>query len=274
MTTAQHIRNLLKVYDWGTPEDRLQACASYERYHDLIAIVAEETGHPLPVAVGVFSALSPNNSYVSNLRNCRTLLLAEKNGKTINDFRVNTYDSSKRKAWAMARDKVDPLKLFKGLKTSAFYLNCLDPTNPHPITVDGHMYWVWMGKKGVVKTRGPGKSDYRPKRLSFEPVELTMWLLDSDRNEPKQKPAPTGPARSEIAPPHLSPKMYEEISDGIRLVAELRDVIGNQAQAVLWQNWRRMHNVMGSAQSEFLAQDVFATGNHQHKHATNGGCGQ
>lgn len=272
MTSAQHIRNLLKVYDQTTPEELADALASYQRYHDLIAEVASQTDVPIRMAAGVFAALSPNNSYVSNLRNCRTLLKVAKEGGMLESFRVNTYNSNKQKAWYMAVDNVDPLALLKGLKTKAFFLNLLDPTDPEPVTVDGHMYWVWMGRKGVVKTRGPGKSDYRPKKVPVA-VDHGPDLLEVMANPPRPKAAPTGPSRKENAPPHLAPKMYADIADGIRFVAELRGVIPCQAQAVLWQTWRRLHNVMGSAQRELLAQDVFAAGNHNHAHATKG-CGQ
>lgn len=235
MTGAAHIRNLLRIYDWGTQADRAEALASYARYNAMIAEIAGQTSTPLRVAVGVFAALSPNNSYILNLKNCRTLLRAAKEGESIDSFSVNTYGANKRKAWEMATGGVDPLEAFKGRKTRAFFLNIMDPRDPEPVTVDGHIYWVWMGRKGVVKTRGPERAD--------------------------------------TAPPHLGARLYEEIADGVRLAGEMRGVIGCECQAVLWQNWRRMHSVQGSAQMELLARDTFAVGNPHHELARSG-CGQ
>lgn len=226
-TSAQHIRNLLRVYDAGTSEERLEAILSYQRYNAMMQSISDATGYSLEIACGVFAALSPNNSYVSNLRNAMHLLKMHKAGKDISEFKVNTYNNNKRKAWLMAGG-TDPMDLFKGLKTKAFFNNILDPSNPDWITVDGHMFWAWQGRKGRVKSR----------------------------------------THSEAA--NVTGKMYREISDGIRLVAEFRNVIPCQAQGVIWQNWRRMHNVMGAQQRELFSSDTLAIGIPMHVLATGG----
>ncbi|MEG7769294.1 hypothetical protein U2086_14725, partial [Listeria monocytogenes] len=88
-----------------------------------------------------------------------------------------------------------------------------DPSNPDPVTVDGHIYWAWTGIRG--RLHGP-----RNGRTTELPVT-----------------------------PSISPTLYAEISDAVRLVAELRGCLANQAQAVIWQAYRRKHDVMQTRQS-------------------------
>lgn len=120
--------------------------ASYAKYNRIVTAIAAKTGHTPRIGAAVFSALSPNNDYHGNLRDIHTLLSAAKAGLGLNDFSVCTYGPNKRKAWRIAHGE-DPMELIVAKKTRSFFLNIDDPTNPEPVTIDGHMYNVWRSKR-------------------------------------------------------------------------------------------------------------------------------
>lgn len=236
--SAANVRNLLCLFDSATAREIASARASYPRYNTIVTLIAASIGYPTRIACGVFAALSPNNNYLGNLRNTRTLLEAHRDHLPLTGFKVNTYNPNKAKAWAIA-EGADPDIILKGLKTNAFYHNVFDPTDPRHVTVDGHIYWAWSGKRG--RLQGPRKLD---KSINHLPV------------------APT-----------LKPGLYHEIADSVRLVGEARGCIGNEAQAVIWQTYRRVHNIVGAAQLDLLAPDVFAAGI-THNELMAAGCGR
>jgi hypothetical protein len=106
--------------------------------------------HEARMGAAVFAALSPNNDYHGNLRDADRLLEAAKNKIGIDDFKVSTYGNNKRKAWSIANG-VEPLDVIVFPKTRSFFLNIFDPLDPHPVTVDGHIYNAWHGRRISLK---------------------------------------------------------------------------------------------------------------------------
>lgn len=147
--------NFLKVYNQATNYEKELGIKSYFHYNRLTTNIAQELGFPAHIGPAVFAVLSPNSSYFGNLRDCRRLLEAKKKGLGINDFKVNTYDANKRKAYKLADCQVDPLELIVANKTRNFYLNVLNPNDPIPVTVDGHCYNIARYKReNLVGLRG------------------------------------------------------------------------------------------------------------------------
>lgn len=140
------MENLMKVLDAALPVDLEQAHRAWRTYNRLMAILAEKHEATPSEAAGVFAALSPNNDYFGNLRDARTMLRARAAGMDMDSFKVSTYGSNKRKAWAILSGK-DPLALIVAPKTRSFYLNIVDPEDPEPVTVDGHIFNAWTGKR-------------------------------------------------------------------------------------------------------------------------------
>jgi hypothetical protein len=103
-------------------------------------------GYSCKVASAVFAALSPNNDYYGNVRDCARILDTVKQGKGVDSVKVSTYGNNKRKAYMLALG-ADPLKLLVADKTRSFYLNILNPSNKKPVTIDGHMINCWYGVK-------------------------------------------------------------------------------------------------------------------------------
>lgn len=144
------MENLVRVFDAALPVDRENAARSWRTYNRLMRVLADECDKPVEEAAAVFAALSPNNDYMGNLRDAKNMLRAHAAGLGIDDFKVSTYGANKRKAWAILNG-TPPLDLIVALKTRNFYLNITNPDDPEPVTVDGHIYNVWTGKRIPLK---------------------------------------------------------------------------------------------------------------------------
>jgi hypothetical protein len=138
--------NLERILDMANDEDWAIARTAWFRYRTLVGRIAERHGYSVRVGAAVFAALSPNNDYLGNLRDVSRLLSAARNGKRLEEFKVSTYGANKAKAWRIAHGE-DPLDLIVAHKTRNFFLNVYDPTDPTPVTVDGHIFNAWTGKR-------------------------------------------------------------------------------------------------------------------------------
>jgi hypothetical protein len=144
------MQNLIKVFDTADKADILIAEEAWFKMNRMTARIAEKHGFQSRIGAAVFAALSPNNDYHGNLRDTNRLLFAAKLGVGIDDFKVSTYGNNKRKAWRIANGE-EPLDLIVFPKTRSFFLNVNDPTDPHPVTVDGHIYNAWRGERISLK---------------------------------------------------------------------------------------------------------------------------
>ena len=138
--------NLERVMDQATRWDIETAEAAWFRYQRIVGQIAWRHGRTMIVGAAVFAALSPNNDYLGNLRDTARLLAAHAQGLTVDDFGVSTYHNNKRKAWRIAQGE-QPLDLIVFPKTRSFFLNIVDPANPEPVTVDGHIFNAWTGER-------------------------------------------------------------------------------------------------------------------------------
>jgi len=149
------VDNLRKIAALA-PEPLIQeAAGAYPKYQRLTAQIARKHGFSPRTGAAVFAALSPNNNYHGNLRDTDTLLRSVAAGLTAEQFTVHTYgNNNKRKAWTIAQG-AEPLDLIVAKKTRNFFLNVNDPTDPLPVTIDGHMVNCWRGTRAnLVGLRG------------------------------------------------------------------------------------------------------------------------
>lgn len=140
------VDNLRRVAAQALPHERESALASYFKYQRLVSAIAAKHGFSPRVGAAVFAALSPNNDYHGNLRDCNTLLRAAAEGRALESFGVSTYGPNKRKAWDIAQG-ADPFELIVAKKTRNFFMNVDDPLNPEPVTVDGHLFNCWRAER-------------------------------------------------------------------------------------------------------------------------------
>lgn len=144
------MENLKIVFDRADRADIKIAEEAWFKMNRLCSEMACKYGFEKRIGAAVFAALSPNNDYHGNLRDADRLLEAAKNKCGIDDFKVSTYGNNKRKAWRIANGE-DPLDLIVFPKTRSFFLNIFDPLDPHPVTVDGHIYNAWYGRRISLK---------------------------------------------------------------------------------------------------------------------------
>lgn len=208
------VENLRRVLDQLTDIDRNTSMLAYFKYHRITGAVARKHGFAEKIGAAVFAALSPNNDYYGNLRDMNRVLSAVASGQSIDSFKVSTYGNNKRKAWKIALGEITPEEAIVANKTRNFYLNVSNPFDPHPVTIDGHMYNAW----------------------NFKRVTLVgAAMRNNDR-------------------------IYNEVADGVRLLAQEHGVMGNQMQGFIWFTWRKLHGIKAEPQLEFWSKDDFSAG--------------
>lgn len=147
----QHLGNIFQVYARADRWDRSNGMESYVRYHQILSELADDRFVESPKAYAIFAALSPNSDYASNMLGTIRMMDAYHSGSKLDSFSVNTYSNNKRKAWAICNAWKRPLEVLLAPKTRSFYLNILDPFDPKPVTIDGHMLGVWRLKRTTLK---------------------------------------------------------------------------------------------------------------------------
>lgn len=141
--------NLQRIFDLATSVDHETARQAWRKYQKLTTRIAQVNGFEPHIGAAVFAALSPNNDYFGNLRDTNRLLTAAADRRPLESFKVSTYGNNKNKAWDIAHG-TDPLEVIVAPKTRNFYLNILNPDDPHPVTVDGHIYNAWRNKRTML----------------------------------------------------------------------------------------------------------------------------
>ena len=120
----------------------------YFEVNDYCKTLSEIYNIPLIKVAGIMSALSPNNTFKSNVRSLERFL------KTKGNCKVTCFDSQKNKAIKILNtndnsyDNILEL-LGKGLKTRSFFCNIYQPHKSEKVTVDR---WAhrWGEQKGIV----------------------------------------------------------------------------------------------------------------------------
>jgi hypothetical protein len=168
--------NIIKVYEQVDAIDREEGLVAYARYHESLYYYSRKYRIPLPRVIGAFSALSPNNDYTKNLRSLVTLLEGMRWGADVEDCTVSTYKACRWRAWQYLHG-LDFLQATKGHKTRNFYRNILDPDDPEPITIDGHMACVSIGRHMTMKDVVRARFKYQVLAANFVDVAAHVGLL-------------------------------------------------------------------------------------------------
>ena len=144
---TQPVRNILKVYRMATTEDIANGVEWYDRAKRYAETISKWTNTNLNTVIGVMAALSPNNKWERNVKDCERMVQAWKSGDDLDDFKVSCYNTMKRKAWSILEDNLtsddDILTRLNGQKIRSFYSNIrgLDE-----VTIDGHALNIALGK--------------------------------------------------------------------------------------------------------------------------------
>jgi len=150
---TQHVRNILKVYRRATTDDIANGVEWYDRAKRYADTISKWTNTNLNTVIGVMAALSPNNKWERNVKDCERMVQAWKSGEDLSDFKVSCYNTMKLKAWSILEDNLtsddDILDRLNGQKIRSFYSNIrgLDE-----VTIDGHALNIALGVRQGLTT--------------------------------------------------------------------------------------------------------------------------
>jgi hypothetical protein len=146
-----HVSNLISVWDRALPWEREEGAAYYDSQRErILRTVRDVIPHvDASAAVAAFCVLSPNNDEASNyvaLLTCSRIVIGELPEHT----KVRAYGRNKTKAMALLRGASIQEQL-RGRKVTSFYHNTMRPECSQLLTIDGHMYGAWIGKRISLK---------------------------------------------------------------------------------------------------------------------------
>jgi hypothetical protein len=134
------VENLYRVWASCSPWEVAAGHDYYPRQRDRLEAIATREGVSLATTVGMFAALSPNNTEDGTYRGVVNMLRYGYGAK------VTTCLPNRLKAEWIRLGK-PPLDVLGGRKVRSFYRNTMDPEDPAVVTVDGHMLSCWQGRR-------------------------------------------------------------------------------------------------------------------------------
>ena len=137
-TIAKHndreiIRNLQSWIDIATRKQMREGKAWYKEAQQFTRYLSKTHKVDRYIVAAVTSALSPNNKWERNKFDANSLIYAFMTGRSIDSFKVCTYNANKRKAWAIMTDGAEIAA--KSPKTHAFAMNIGRLSEKH-VTID------------------------------------------------------------------------------------------------------------------------------------------
>ena len=137
-TIAKHndreiIRNLQSWIDIATRKQMRKGKAWYKEAQQFTRYLSKIHKVDKYIVAAVTSALSPNNKWERNKFDANSLIYAFMTGRSIDSFKVCTYNANKRKAWAIMTDGAEIAA--KSPKTHAFAMNIGRLSEKH-VTID------------------------------------------------------------------------------------------------------------------------------------------
>ena len=136
--------NILAVFFNATDLETINGVEWYPAANKAASIMAQRYNVTLETAVGVISALSPNNRWERNLLDADSMIRAYSIGgyDAACFIKVGTFNPNKIKALKILSGD-DCLQVLGGLKVRAFY-DCIMGVDS--VCVDGHAYAIWTGQ--------------------------------------------------------------------------------------------------------------------------------
>jgi hypothetical protein len=127
------VRNLQSWIDIATRKQMREGKAWYKEAQQFTRYLSKTHKVDRYIVAAVTSALSPNNKWERNKIDANSLIYAFMTGRSIDSFKVCTYNANKRKAWAIMTDGAEIAA--KSPKTHAFAMNIGRLSEKH-VTID------------------------------------------------------------------------------------------------------------------------------------------
>jgi hypothetical protein len=170
---TRHISGMLQL---ASQVDILDGIHWYQRAYDLaVKFIHAYDGLTMGQAVGVISALSPNNKWERNCIDAEAMIKTWSVGGDYNSIRVCTFNPNKRKAIAILELDMESAdaeaipNILSGQKVVAFYRSIMGDKNA--VCVDGHAYAIFIGER-IATSRTPSIT---PKL--FETIQRAYQLV-------------------------------------------------------------------------------------------------
>lgn len=167
-TRRRYIRNIVKVYERATADQRARGAAWYRTAHELADFLSEGD---VVRGAGVIAALSANKAWDINQRLARDAFNGNAHG--------HTGANLEKVAKIMAG--VDPSEVLPmEAKTGNFYRCILDPSDPEPVCVDRHAHDVAVGRPYGDADRGlSAKGRYAVLSLAYRNAAAKLGVIPS-----------------------------------------------------------------------------------------------
>lgn len=176
-TRRRYIRNIVKVYNAATPEQRRAGAEWYRRAHELADFLSEGD---VKRGAGVIAALSANKAWDLNQKLAKRAFAGDVSG--------HTRDNLAKVAKIMAG--ADPESVLPmSAKTGNFYRCILDPEDQEAVCIDRHAHDIAVGKPYGDADRGLGsKARYATVSLAYRnaaaklgvspsTLQATVWVV-------------------------------------------------------------------------------------------------
>jgi hypothetical protein len=171
-----NLKNILRVFRIADEIDLREGLVAFENYNRTMRRIATHYDYGMGQVVGAFCALSPSNDWEGNLRSLVSCIEGHRSGVPAERVTVTTYPAAKLRAFRCLNDE-DFLKVTKaGKKTRSFYENICFPERDKVITIDGHMYCVWAGKRMTLKEVAWTHFDYDGVAKDFRKVAKMLGV--------------------------------------------------------------------------------------------------
>lgn len=181
-TRRRYIRNIVKVYQQATPDQKRRGREWYRTAHELADFLSEGD---VKRGAGVIAALSANKAWDINQRLARDAFNGEPHG--------HTRDNLAKVAKILSG--VDPSEVLPmDAKTGNFYRCILDPDDQEAVCIDRHAHDVAVGRPYGDADRGlSAKGRYAVLSLAYRNaaaklgvtpsvLQATTWVVWTEHN--------------------------------------------------------------------------------------------
>lgn len=154
--------------------DRNEGAKAYSEYNQVMQAFAQYYAFDFKPVVAAFVAMSPNSDYIGNLRSLASLLNGINEQIPLEQINVATYRHNLKRAYGyMHGEPFEP----RGAKISAFYQNIVNPFDPVPVTIDGHMVGCYLDNDFTMKELIIRRKQYNEIADDFRLLAKALGIL-------------------------------------------------------------------------------------------------
>jgi hypothetical protein len=160
--------NLLSILSHATDSDIQAGLSWYPNTHAACKDLAYQFSLPLESVIGVVAAISPGLRWERNLEYASKLISLFQAGNHEAMFSYSVYGSRSINVASDILNGVPVEFALSGPKVTSFYANLLNPFDPLPVTIDGHIKSACLGVR-------VGNHSSGPIRLTVNRFEYPHW---------------------------------------------------------------------------------------------------